>query len=172
MGACPPPTPPATVADFKARWGPRDFRYGSGYDTVMDADITSAFADSMHVYKPALFSPAEGKDAFLYLAAHYVRTNIQAVGGLVAGGTPEGLGVENQAEQVLSGAGVSGVNTTYIEPPERVKRNPIFLPLWNTTYGQKYVGMALPKTTGAVGSVGGAVERDTTTLPWMPFADD
>lgn len=168
----PPSTPPVTQAAFKAAYGfpaARDFRFGPGADAVMDADVSNAFTDAMQVYNAALFSTPGGQTAFMYLVAHFIRTNIQAVGGLQA--VPEGLGVENQGEQVLSGAGAGGVSQNFVEPPERVKRNPIFLPLWGTTYGQKYVGMALLKTTGAVNYVEGPIDLGTVGIPPVPFAN-
>jgi hypothetical protein len=174
MTACPPPsppTPPVTQAAFKLAYGvpkARDFVFGDGADTVMDSDVSSAFTDAMQIYNPVLFSVPGGQTAFMYLVAHFIRINIQAVGGLQA--KPEGLGVENQGEQVLTGAGVNGVSTNFVEPPERVKRNPIFLQLWGTTYGQKYVGMALLKTTGAVSVVDGPIDPYTIAIPPVPFA--
>lgn len=146
------PTPPATLEDFKTRFA-RDFKYGKGTDTVMDADIANAMQDAMRVFNPRLFSVADGWLGFLYLSAHFVRINIEASGGLSA--ETEGLGVENQAEQVLSGAGAAGVNKNYVEPPEWVKRIPLFQQLWLTTYGQKYVAMAQPKLIGNVSVVAG-----------------
>ncbi len=159
---------PVAVADFKARWGPRHFRYGAGFDAIQDADILEAFTDALDIWNPALFDTPTGAEAFLLLAAHYVRENIQATGGLAA--TPEGLGVESQSEQTLASAGANGVSQAFVEPPPRVKNHPIFLPLWNTPYGQKYVRMALLMTTGAVGSVSNPVECDTGALPWMPYS--
>lgn len=166
----PTPTPPVTAQAFKAAYGlpaARDFKFGNGPDTVMDADVSRAFDDAMLVYNPSLFSIPEGQKAFMYLVAHFIRTNIQAVGGLQV--KPEGLGVENQGEQVLASAGVSGVSQGFVEPPERVKRNPVFLQLWVTTYGQKYVGMAMLKTIGAVGTVSGPIDPGTVAIPNVPF---
>lgn len=174
---CPPPcppapaTPPVTTAAFKAAYGlpqARDFRFGAGADTVMDSDVARAFTDALQIYNPTLFGVPGNQSAFMYLVAHFLRVNIQAVGGLQA--APEGLGVENQGEQVLTGAGVSGVTQQFVEPPDRVKRNPIFLQLWGTTYGQKYVGMALLKTTGAVMAVDGPLDPGTVAIPPVPFA--
>lgn len=161
-------TPPATVDDFKQRFA-RDFRYGAGADAVMDADIAGAMDDAMLVFNPRLFTAADGWLGFLYLAAHYVRTNIEAVGGLQA--VPEGLGVENQAEQLLSGAGVSGVSKNFVEPPDWVKRIPLFQQLWVTTYGQKYVAMAQPKLVGNVGIVAGPQDVGARGTPSVPFSD-
>lgn len=169
----PAPTPPVTAAQFKAAYGwpaRRDFKFGDGADTVTDGDVAAAMTDAMVVFNPRLFSVTEGQTAFMYLLAHFIRTNIQAVGGLSVG-KPEGLGVENQGERVLTGASVSGVSQNFVQPPERVLRNPVFLPLWQTTYGQKYVGMALLKTTGAMSAVNGPTDTGTGAIPPLPFAN-
>jgi len=145
-------TPPATLDDFKKRFA-RDFKYGKGTDTVMDADIENAMIDAGAVFNPGLFSVADGWLGFLYLTAHFVRINVEAAGGLQA--ETEGLGIENQAEQVLSGAGGGGLNKNHVEPPDFIKRIPLLLQLWLTTYGQKYVAMIQPKLVGNVGVVAG-----------------
>ena len=162
------PTPPATLDDFKKRFL-RDFKYGKGRDTVVDDDIANAMQDAMLVFNPALFSVAEGWLGFLYLSAHYVRINIEAAGGLQA--DPEGLGIENQAEQVLTGSGAGGVNQNFAEPPEWIKRFPLLLQLWLTTYGQKYCAMVQPKLVGAVGAVEGPRDAGAVGIPNIPFVN-
>lgn len=162
------PTPPATVADFKTRFA-RDFRFGDAKDTVMDADIVNAMQAAMSVFNAGLFSVADGWKAFLQLAAHFLRVQIEAVGGLQA--DPEGLGVENQAEQVLASAGVSGVNKNYVEPPDWVKRFPLLQQLWLTTYGQAYCAMVQPKLVGNVHAVRGPVDAGARGFPDVPFTD-
>lgn len=162
------PTPPATLPDFKKRFA-RDFKYGSGTDTVMDSDITNAMIDAMAVFNPVLFSVADGWLGFLFLSAHYVRLNIEASGGLQALG--EGLGVENQAEQVLTGASVNGVNKNYLEPPDWIKRIPLLQQLWLTTYGQKYCAMVQPKLVGNVHVVAGPRDFGAVGTPNVPFTD-
>lgn len=163
------PTPPATIDDFKARFGRRDFAFGRGTGKVTDKDIQDAMTDAMGVFNARLFSIPDGWNAFLYLTAHFVRTNIQAAGGL----NPENEsgGVENQAEQVMSSAGAAGVSQSFVEPPERVKRSAILLPLWNTTYGQKYCAMALGQITGAVSTIEGPVDLGTLNIPPVPYAE-
>jgi hypothetical protein len=167
--ACTPRTPPATVNDFKKRYAPRDFKFGDGPETVMDSDIDNAMTDAMAVFNPALFSPADGVVAFLALTAHYVRTNIEAVGGLQA--MPEGLGVENQAEQILSGSGAIGVSQNFVEPPDWIKRFPLLQQLWITTYGQKYCAMVQPKLVGNVGVALGPIDAGAAGSPNVPFTD-
>jgi hypothetical protein len=163
------PTPPATLNDFKKRFS-RDFKYGSGKENVTDDDIANAMTDAMTVFNPGLFSVADGWVAFLLVTAHYVRINIEAAGGLQA--EAEGLGVENQAEQVLGGAGAGGVNKSYVQPPEFVKKVPLLLQLWLTTYGQKYVAMLQPKLVGNVGAVEGPIYFDTSANDAVPGAPE
>ena len=164
------PTPPATLADFKTFFV-RDFVCGDGPDTVMDADLNRAMTQAMTVYNPALFSKADGWVAFLNLTAHYVRINIQAVGGLQA--KPEGLGIENQAEQLRTGAGAAGFSQSYVQPPARVLSNPIFMGLWVTTYGQNYVNMALLRLVGVMGTADNAGDGcPVGATPAVPFAEN
>lgn len=163
------PTPPATLADFKTRFA-RDFKYGKGPDTVMDADIANAMVTAMTVFNPRLFSVADGWVGFLYLTAHYVRINIEAVGGLQA--EPEGLGVQNQGEQLLSGSSVGPASTNYVEPPAWIKRFPLLQQLWLTTYGQAYCSMVQPKLVGNMGVVSGPIPFGIGPIPPVPFAGD
>lgn len=161
-------TPPATKDDFKKRFA-RDFKYGQGMDTVMDADIDNAMVDAGAVFNPALFNVADGWLGFLYVTAHYVRINIEAAGGLQALG--EGLGIENQAEQVLNSASVSGINKGYADMPDWIKRIPLLQQLWLTTYGQKYCAMVQPKLVGNVGVVAGPRDFGAAGMPDVPFTD-
>ena len=165
------PTPPATLDDFKKRFV-RDFKYGQGMDSVMDADIANAMTDAMAVFNPGLFSVADGWLGFLYLSAHYVRINIEAAGGLSASGEVEGLGIENQGEQVLTGASVAGINKNLADMPDWIKRIPLLQQLWLTTYGQKYCAMVQPKLVGNVGAVQGPIPFGMGPLPPVPFAND
>lgn len=163
------PTPPASLDDFKKRYA-RDFKYGQGPDTVMDDDIKNAMIDAMAVFNPGLFSVADGWLGFLYLTAHFVRINVEASGGL----TPEieGLGIENQGEQVLAAAGVSGINKTLADMPDWIKRIPLLQQLWLTTYGQKYCAMVQPKLVGGVSVVSGPVPFGAGPMPPVPFVND
>ncbi len=163
-------TPPATLGDFKTRFA-RDFKYGQGKDTVMDADIANAMIDAGAVFNPGLFSVADGWLAFLYVTAHFVRINIEAAGGLQA--MEEGLGIENQAEQVLNSKGAAGINVGYVDPPDFIKRIPLLLQLWLTTYGQKYVAMLQPKLVGNVQVVAGpsSFGPGDGAMPGIPGTD-
>ena len=158
--------PPVTLAEFKAQFD-RDFVYGVGLDTVRDSDITRAFNDAVPLFNGALFDTSTGKLAFLHSAAHFLVTNIQAVGGLSV--HKFGLGIENQADQVMSSKGVGGVSLSFVEPPPTVKNNPNLLQFWNTTYGQRYLSFLLPKLVGSFSVVEGPLSPDTVG-PDIPFA--
>lgn len=162
------PTPPATAADFKKRFA-RDFKFGDGLDRVTDDDIARAMSDAMTVFNPGLFSVADGWVGFLNVAAHYVVVNIQAVGGLDA--KPDGLGVENQAQGLIAGKSVNGVNVSLVDPPDWIKRIPLLYQLWITDYGRKYVTMLQPKLVGNVHAVRGPRDAGAAGSPSVPFAD-
>jgi hypothetical protein len=164
------PTPPATVADFWARYGHRDFKQGEGLDKVTDKDVVFAMRDAMKIFNPKLFSLADGFEGFLYVTAHFVRVNVEASGGLSTSGENEGLGVENQGEQVIASAGGGGLQQGFIEPPDFVKKVPALLQLWGTSYGQKYIAMLQPKTVGNVGVVCGG-DGGRLPMPNVPFAE-
>lgn len=158
--------PPATKDDFKSRFA-RDFKYGAGSDKVMDADIDAAMADAMTMFNSALFSTADGKTAFLYATAHFLVTNVQAVGGLQA--KPEGLGIQNEADGMVAGKGVNGINISYVQPPDMVVKSPALRQFWSTMYGQRYLGMLVPKLVGPFGAIYG--HSDTEGSPDVPFAE-
>jgi hypothetical protein len=147
--------PPATVADFKAYFV-RDFKYGDGTDRVTDADISRAISEAVGLYNPALFTTEIGKTAFLYAAAHFLVTNVQAAGGLQ--GRPEGLGIDNQAQGILSSKSVGGVNISLVEPPDFVKRSAPLQQFWLTDYGKRYLSYLGPRIIGAIGAVEGPLQ--------------
>lgn len=163
-------TPPATVAEFKTQFD-RDFVYGPGLDKVRDGDIDRAMADAQPYYNPALFSTADGKQAFLYASAHFLVTNIQGVGGLAPAGAPNlGGGIENQGDQVTSNKGAGGLSVGNVAPPDFIKNNPNLLQFWTTTYGQRYAGMVAPRCVGNVGVVSGPVSPGAIGTPNIPYA--
>jgi len=160
-------TPPVTIADFKTRFV-RDFKYGTGLDKVMDSDISAAMTDALTMFNPSLFSTADGKVAFLYATAHYLVINVQAAGGL--GSNNQGLGVGNESEGTLSGKSVGGVSLNFISPPDIVSKNPTLLQFWKTDYGQKYLGMLVPKLVGPFGYVYGEQEAgDGSSVPFAEY---
>lgn len=167
-----PPSLPATLADFKARFN-RDFQYGTGLDKVTDIDIDNAMTDAASMFNPSLFNTADGKLAFLFATAHFVCSNVQAAGGLSVGPT-KGLGIGNVPQEIQTNAGVGGVSAGFLEPPDIVKMNPSLFQFWSTDYGRRYMGMLVPKLRGAFGVVLGRSEIDTRpgSTPNVPFVEN
>lgn len=133
-----------TVADFKAHFV-RDFSYGSTSDTVMDADISKAFTEASVNFNTALFSTDDQiKMAFLYLAAHYLVSDLQnAVAGL-----------NQNSPNIVASRSVGSVSESYAIP-EAYLKDPTIAYLSKTGYGQKYLSLVLPALVGNVASVAG-----------------
>lgn len=154
-------TPPATVAQFETLFT-RDFAYGPGLDKVRPVDIQNALNAASSVFNPCLFSTApigvapaitsEALNAYLYAAAHFLVTGLQAVGGLgkVGGGT------NSQGEGVVGNKSVGGVSVGYVWP-DTVTGSPVLFQFTKTTYGQTYLQMLMPKLVGNVSAVLGEV---------------
>lgn len=138
---------PPSIAEFQAQFV-REFVYGTGYNSVQDADITRAITDSLPFFNQSLFPDQQTiLTAFLYLAAHTLVMNIQGAGGLSA--RPFGRGVRNVGEGVQVSKGVGPTNTSYQVPPERIAQNPMFLYLFRTDFGQRYMMIMEPYTVGS-----------------------
>lgn len=152
---------PPTVDDFKARFT-RDFGpYGNpGGDSVTDADIKTALADAVSLFNKSLWSsPVEVTTAFLLLAAHFMRLNIDAAGGLSAINIARGMNVG--AGGVVENKTVGSVSVGYAIPPG-LRNSPVWSPLLQTRYGARYAAMAWPRTRGAVSVAAGFVESDVS----------
>lgn len=174
-----PITPPATVADFKATFK-RGFKYATGPDGVMDADIESGIQRALTLWNPALFtaSAEERKQVFLLAVAHFVVVGIQAAGGLypqlpgpaAAGGAP---GASADATE-NTGSGVIGTKTTekvtiqYAGLEELMKRYPSLAMFRQTDFGAQYAMIVGPRLMGRVGVVPGPQAPDAV-VPAVPF---
>lgn len=173
-----PITPPATVEDFKATFQ-RGFKYSSGPDGVMDADIQQGIARALPVFNPCLFSPADGKTAFLLAVAHFVVIGIQAAGGLYpqlpgpagAAGAP---GASADATQ-NTGSGVIGTKTAekisiqYAGLDGLMERYPTLAPFRQTDFGAQYALLVAPRLAGRVAVVPGPTSPDAVipAVPWL-----
>jgi|SRR5579864_1783524 len=85
---------PPTIAQFKAQF-PRDFKYGSGFDTVQDVDIQAALNIGQGLFNPSLFS-----------------TNIPSFSTLITGDTTSGSATIINLSSVTGlqpGQNISGV---------------------------------------------------------------
>ena len=154
-------TSPVSASDFKTKFA-RNFTYGSGLDTVRDADISGAFDDALLLFNPGLFDTDSGKIAFMYLAAHFLVTTVQSAGGLSAAVGQSGI--NNRSEGVVLGKSVGQVSVNYEPPPDRVKKLGLQA-IWQTTYGKNYITMLMPKMTGNVGVVSGPVDSLYGSIP-------
>lgn len=159
-------TPPADVDDFKAQF-PRGFVYGTGTETVRDADITAAIGEAMMFWNPSLWATAEQKPAFLYAVAHLLVSALQAAGGLSA--LPNNRGAQNKASGVIVNASVGGVSKAVQPPPEWVTKSSFLLTFWETDYGKRYLAMLGPRLVGSVFVVDGPTDPDAA-FPAVPFA--
>jgi hypothetical protein len=172
-----PITPPATVADFKATFT-RGFKYATGPDGVMDSDIQTAIGRAVMLYNPCLFTPSEGKTAFLLAVAHFVVVGIQAAGGLFpqmpgpagAAGAP---GASADATR-NTGSGVIGTKTTekvtiqYAGLEKLMERFPTLAPFRQTDFGAQYAMIVGPRLMGRVTIAPGPTPPDAV-IPAVPF---
>lgn len=145
-----------TVDDFKSLFF-RDFQYlpsdpsGLSPDQklkyVWDQDITRAFSEARILFNQGLFGTDDQiKMAFLYLAAHYLVTDLKTAASGSGGGGGAG---------VLTGRTVGNVSESY-EVPQAYKDNPAFALLSRTGYGLKYLSLVIPRLVGNVAAVCGA----------------
>ena len=160
---------PATIADFKARFS-RDFLYGPGFNVVRDDDINAAFVDATAIFNTQLFSGDDSKTAFLYASAHFVVTNINAAGGLAD--RPNGLGITNEAQDIIASRSVGGVNYSSVEPPAFVTKSEALRQFWHTDYGRRYLSMLQPRLVGVVGVVVGPRPADIESPSTVPYAEN
>jgi hypothetical protein len=143
---------PPSIADFKAQFD-RDFVYGSGTDTVRDADITRALADANMLFNPGLWSTEEKPTVYGLLAAHFLVTNIQAAGGASPGN--QGKGLASHGGGTVESKSVGGVSVGFAVP-DFVRQNPILSQLMRTDYGQKFLMLIYPRLVGNVAVISGS----------------
>ena len=156
-------TPPATISDFQAQFT-RDFVYGSGLETVRDADIQAALNMASSVFNPALFDTtpvgvlpnitSEAMICYLNASAHFLVTSLQAIGGL----GKVGKGVFSQGEGNITNKGVGGVSVA-LDYPSSITDSPVLFQFAKTTYGQAYLQVLSTKLVGNVGAVLGETDR-------------
>jgi Protein of unknown function (DUF4054) len=132
---------PPQASDFQAYFT-REFTYGSGKDSVTDADINRALGECNPFFNQSIWdNQTDAFNAYLYLAAHLMVMNLQQMaGGLSA--VPRGKGVRNQAKGVAVAKGLGQANVTYMPVPERIASSATLLYFFQTTFGQRYIQMA------------------------------
>lgn len=154
-------TPPATPTDFKAQFT-RDFKYGTGLETVRDLDIQSALNLASTVFNPQLFDTtalpgptSEAMLAYLYAAAHFLVISLQAAGGLSA--VSRYQGPNSQGDGIITNKAVGGVSIGYTWPA-LITDNPALYGLTKTSYGQVYLQILMPLLVGNMAVVLGETQ--------------
>ncbi len=143
---------PPSVSDFKALFV-RDFIYGTGPETVMDADISRGIQEAQIVFNSSLWaSLSDANLASLYVAAHFMVLNIQGAGGLAV--KNRGLGVASKGGGTIESKGVGSVNVAFAVP-DYVRQSPILSQFMRTDYGQFYLQLLTPRLVGNIAVVSG-----------------
>jgi hypothetical protein len=140
-------TPP-TIADFKVTFD-RDFTYGTGKETVRDSDIQRALNQAATVFNPAIWDDTEAQDAYEYLSAHFLVTNIQMAGGLT-----KKNGTQNRGGGITQSKGAGQVNVAYGIPP-RILEDAVLNQFMRTDYGMRYLQLITPRLIGNIATVSG-----------------
>lgn len=130
-----------TVDDFKDFFD-RDFTFGFGLETVRDKDIAKAIAQVFPCFNQALWDPTELDPPFLYAAAHFLVTNIQAAGGLSS--KNRGLGIKSRGSGTVASKSVGPVSVNYAID-DTLKNDPILSQFMKTNYGQQYLTILTPR---------------------------
>lgn len=112
---------------------------------IQDADITNAFAEAQVVFNQALF----GDDptitlAYLYVAAHFLCNDIRA----------SQAGIGSSASFPVNSRSVGSVSEAYTIP-EAYTSDPVLAFYTSSSYGMKFLAMALPNMRGNMVSVYG-----------------
>jgi hypothetical protein len=144
-------TPPVP-ADFKSYFQ-RDFPYAPEHDAnnpkyITNVDIDKAIAEALFNFNSGLVGGTQATMMFMYLAAHYLVTNIRM----------SSKGLDSQAEQMIQSKSAGGVSVGY-QIPEKIAKSPILAQYLTTGYGQKYLELAMKYIVGRVSNVEG-----TTTV--------
>lgn len=116
---------------------------------IQDDDIEKAFAEAMICFNQGLFGTDDQiKLGYLYMTAHYLCNDIRAAID----------GITGTARFPVSARSAGSVSESY-SIPQAYTDDPLLAFYSNSTYGLKFLAMALPNLRGNVGAVAG------TTLP-------
>ena len=130
---------------FKDYFDRNQFAYGEEYPAVRDKDIEAAMAEALAIFNAGLYPDDKTRDmAFLYLAAHFLASDLDAAdsGGL------GGIGF------VQTSRSADGLSES-IQVPEWVSRDPMLSVLAGTYFGRKYITIALRYANEVITVVGG-----------------
>ncbi len=141
-----------TASDFKAYFR-RDFPYLPAEETsycdadkyVLDADIDKAFIEAQAVFNQSLFGEDQFiRQAYYYLTAHYLCNDMKAAAS----------GIDSAGSFPVSARTVGSVSETY-QIPQRYIDDPQLVFYTGSSYGMKYLSLALPALVGNIGTVQG-----------------
>lgn len=139
-----------TIADFKAHFF-RDFTYSSTIspETVTDADIEKAFTEAKVNFNEELWTDYDQlKIAFLYLAAHYLVSDIQS--------SLQGLG--SVSTFPVNSRSVGSVSESY-QVPDWVGKSAYMSQFANTRYGLKFCSLIRPRMIAGIAVYAGATTQ-------------
>jgi hypothetical protein len=137
-----------SITDFKTYFF-RDFPFGTVQATsVLDGDITNAFADVAFNFNPNFFPDQPSYTlGFLLLAAHYLVMNLRS--------SSQGWSGQFSWLQTAKSAG-SVSDATSI--PQRILDNPLYAYLTKTNYGTKFLMLILPQLSGQMFVLAGGTQ--------------
>jgi len=139
-----------TIADFKAHFF-RDFVYSATVDPnkVTDADIQKAFDEAKVNFNEGLWTSQDQiKMAFLYMAAHYVVSDIQTAK----------QGLNSVSTFPTSSRSVGSVSESYTVP-DWVTHSKFLSQFANTRYGLKFCSLIRPRLVAGVAVYPGATTQ-------------
>ncbi len=132
-----------SVQDFKDQFA-RDFPYtddATDLSKVINADISRAIDEADPLVNDTLFdSQGEFSRAYLYLAAHFLCTNLQN----------SSQGVSGAFSWATNSRSVGSVSQSFTIP-EVILKNPLWLMVSQTSYGARYLMLIQGKLAGAIG---------------------
>lgn len=125
---------PITVKDFQDYFD-RDFDYT---EQIRTKDIENAILQAKTKFPARLAWGGDDivKNAFLYLTAHYVISNVKAGGG-------NATGLNSQGRFTASSKSVDGVSQTNVIP-DKIAQHPSLWQYLKTSYGQIYLELMPP----------------------------
>lgn len=138
---------PISTTSFKTYFD-RDFIFGTGMNTVRDADITRAINLTLGMHNPGLWdNTSQATDIFYLLSAHYLVKIIDSCGGLI-----HGNGIKSTASGAIlsKSAGPLSVSFSF---PDKLSNDPILSDFLLTGYGKTFLSLVMPRLIGNVQTV-------------------
>jgi hypothetical protein len=115
------------------------------FNYVLDADITKAQAEAKMLFNMSLFgTDAEIILAFNYLTAHFLAIDIRR----------SSEGINSKGDYLTNSQSVGSVSESK-SIPSSISDNPYLNIFITTGYGQKYIGLVMPRLIGRMSVVAG-----------------